>query len=83
MEFFRDAAATLAWVPLEQIKEGPKDNNIREVQKEKAYSRLSLQTMPPIVIEHGTVLDGNHRYRVARARNAPGLWCYQIEPDSE
>lgn len=77
--FFEGARATLVWKPLSEIAEGPKDNNIRDHGREKAYAKLPLRTMPPIVVEHGQVQDGNHRYRVARAQNAPGLWCYEVE----
>lgn len=81
-EFFQDCAARLAWVPMDQIQEGPKDNNIRIKSREREYARMPLATMPPLVVENGTVQDGNHRYRVARSLGAKGLWCYVIEyPD--
>mgnify|MGYP002804904913 CR=1 FL=1 len=79
LEFFRGSSAKLIYVPIEELRPGPKENNIRYPGREKSYSQMPLSTMPPLVIEHGEILDGNHRYRVAKSMNASGLWCYDIE----
>lgn len=79
-EFFRHAKATLCFVPIEEIKPGPTENNIRITAREKNYARQPASTVPPLVLENGHIQDGHHRYRAARSRGDKGLWCYCIEP---
>jgi len=77
-EYFRGAKAILKYISINDIKEGDSDHNIVNAHKEKKYYRLSLETMPPIVIENGEIQDGNHRYRVAKAKGAKKIWCYDV-----
>ena len=89
-DFVREAlewrTGTLEWIPLDNMKEGPKDRNVRSTKLEQRYAKLPLHTTPPLLVEeNGEVLDGNHRFRIAKAKGAPGLWCYRLgwEPDEE
>lgn len=77
-EYFRGAAAILKWVPMDSITPGDGNTNVRNAENEAAFAELPLQTMPPIVIEGGVVMDGNHRHRVALAKGAPGMWAYVV-----
>jgi hypothetical protein len=78
-ERFFGCHAVLKLVPIDEIKEGNPDTNIRSKAKEKRYSKLDPATIPPLVIEDGEVQDGNHRFRVAKAQGAKALWCYVVE----
>lgn len=78
-EYFNGAHAVLRFVPIENIHEGDKNHNIRSKSKERKYSKMDPEKIPPLVLEHGIIMDGNHRYRVAKKNGATGLWCYVIE----
>lgn len=78
-EYFNGAHAELRLVPIGEISEGNPDGNVRSAKKERAYSKLSIDTMPPLVIEDGIIQDGNHRFRVAKKAGATALWCYVVE----
>lgn len=72
------AKATLKRLPIGKVKEGDRAGNQRSAAKEKAYAKKKT-TMPPIVVENGVVVDGNHRLRVARARGDKDILAYDIE----
>lgn len=78
-ENFRGCHAVLRWVPIEEIKDTHAAHHDRVEEREIAYSKLPLDTMPPIILDRGTIEDGHHRYRVAKAANASGMWAYVIE----
>jgi hypothetical protein len=77
--FGRDASAQLMLVPIESLREGDPDHNIPSRQKAKEYAKLDPATMPPLVVEDGKIMDGNHRYRDAVTRGLKSLWCYVIQ----
>lgn len=78
-EYYAGARGVLRFVPMAEIREGPAENNIRSVAKEKRYAKMPPQTLPPLVIQNGEIEDGGHRYRVAKAAGAMGMWCYDIQ----
>lgn len=78
-EHFQGCHAVLRRIPIEDIAEGNPAGNERNTRKEKKYAKMDPATIPPLVIENGTVVDGNHRLRVARAGGIEQLWCYVIE----
>jgi hypothetical protein len=80
-ETFRGAAATLELIPVDELVEGSTDQNVRTPAKERRYFRRSPATIPPLVVEGRTVMDGGHRLRVARARGVDRLWCYVVRWD--
>lgn len=87
-EFIRGAmewrVGQLEWIPMDQLREGPKDTNIRSLRLEKKYSQLPIETTPPLLVdENGEVVDGNHRFRIAQAKKAVGLWCYRMDWEPE
>lgn len=75
-EAFAGYGAILRYVPMDEISPGHAESNISDPDKVASYGSLSLETMPPIVIENGAVQDGNHRYKVALSRGAAGMWAY-------
>lgn len=83
-EHYFGCRAVLKRVPLHELSEGPPDANVRDLRKEARYAKME-GTIPPIVVEDGVVMDGNHRYRVALAKGLPELLCYVIEeiPDED
>jgi hypothetical protein len=66
-EHFRGTHAVLRKLPIDSIREGNPDANLRSEAKERHYSKLNPETIPPLVVEGGTIEDGNHRYRVTKA----------------
>lgn len=77
-EYFRGCKAVLEYVPINSIKEGHSDHNVADPKKETKYAKKSLETMPPLVVQDGVIEDGNHRYRVAKAKGATMIWVYNI-----
>ncbi len=71
--------AHLRWVPIEAVSPGPEDCNVPSSTKERRYARMPAGSAPPILVEDGEIVDGNHRYRVAVARRQKGMWAYVIE----
>jgi hypothetical protein len=78
-EIYRGMHAVLRKVPLLQIDPGHADSNISDPAKTKRYMKMDPATMPPILIEDGVVVDGHHRYRVAKKLGLTEIWCYVIE----
>jgi hypothetical protein len=78
-EFFAGSHAVLQQVPLASIREGHPDLNVPDSRKEESYKKKTLTTMPPIVVTDGVIVDGHHRYRVARDAGALNIWCYVVE----
>jgi GNAT superfamily N-acetyltransferase len=78
-EALRDTHAVLRELPIDSIREGDPDHNIPSKAKERQYSKLNLDTMPPIVVDNGQIEDGNHRYRVAKAAGRTTIWAYVVE----
>lgn len=81
-EYFCGAHGVLCEVPLADLEPGSLENNLPSPAKERRYARMDPNTMPPLVVEDGVVIDGNHRYRVLLARGAKTAWCYEIKDDS-
>src|SRR5256885_1742217 len=64
-EHYRGDRAVLTMVPISELQPGDADHNLHNKAKERRYTKLALETMPPLVVENGQIMDGNHRYRVA------------------
>lgn len=77
-EHFHGCRAVLKRLPTHELQEGPADSNIRDRAREKSYQNLDT-TIPPLVVEDGVVMDGNHRLRVALAKGLPEILCYVVE----
>lgn len=72
--------AVLKLLPIESLKEGHPDGNVRNKAKEKRYAKMDLAKQPPLMVQEWdmAVVDGNHRYRVAKAAGVTDILCYVI-----
>ena len=82
-EFFHGAGAVLRLIPTTDINEGAPDHNRPCETKQSAYSAMPAATRPPIVIEDGVVVDGNHRLRDAISKGETHIWCYLVMNDDD
>lgn len=80
-EHYHGCHAVLKVVPIESVKEGPADSNLRSASKEKKFAKMDLAKQPPILVEDGMIRDGHHRYRVAKAAGATDILAYVISYD--
>lgn len=78
-DYFFNCRAILKRVPINCLKAGMSDHHIYEKKKEAKYTKLSQATMPPLIVEKGKVLDGNHRLRVARKKGQKEIAIYEIQ----
>lgn len=77
-EDMRDAHFELRMLPIDQVHEGHPDANIRNPAKERRYAKLSTP-MPPLILDwQNNVMDGNHRFRVAKAKGLTEIPCYVL-----
>jgi oligoribonuclease (3'-5' exoribonuclease)/8-oxo-dGTP pyrophosphatase MutT (NUDIX family) len=81
-DLFAGCSATLKRVPLDQISSGPENNNLPDASKEKKYLKMSVDTMPPLVLDENLqIIDGNHRKRVAEKLGLKEVWAYVIDEE--
>lgn len=77
--FFRGCYASLKDIPINELNEGRSDVHIKDPKKELLYSKMNPETIPPLIVnENMSILDGNHRYRVAKKLGLSSLPCYVI-----
>ena len=79
-EYFAGTYAELKEVDINSIKEGNKEGNVRVASKEKKYSKMTTE-IPPIIVENGSIVDGNHRYRVAKQLGKEKIWIYDVKEE--
>lgn len=77
-ERFWGTKAVLKKVSIHDLKQGDEDHHIRDAEKEDRYFTMPHETVPPLVVEDGEIIDGNHRYRVAFERNQPEIYIYDV-----
>lgn len=82
-DYFRGAAATVTRFAIVDLIEGQPDGNERNLAKEKRYIAMDAETSPPIVVEDGNVMDGNHRLRAAKARGDLYILGYDVHDETE
>lgn len=78
-EHYRGCRAVLRMVPVAKLTAGDADHNIPSKAKARRYAKLALDTMPPLVVEDGQIMDGNHRFRDAIKKGATDVPCYVVE----
>jgi hypothetical protein len=78
MEYFFGCKAILKSVPIDTLIEGDKNQHIASETNEKKYKKLSIETMPPLLIENLEVIDGNHRLRIAKRNGLKEIKVYDI-----
>ncbi len=77
-EYFRGAKGVLKTFNVADLREGDANHNIPNPRKQAKYAKMPATTMPPIVVEAGEVIDGNHRLRAARQRGDETILGYDI-----
>lgn len=77
-EYFHGCGAVLKWVPINELQEGDPDSNVKDDDKESLYMDMPTESCPPILIENGKVVDGNHRFRVTQKKGLLGIWAYEV-----
>jgi ParB-like nuclease domain len=77
-EMFRGSHAVLKLVPIASLREGSRDHNLKNKKTEDKYLKQDLKTQPPVVVENGEVVDGNHRLRANKRRGLTHMWCYAV-----
>lgn len=80
-EYFFNCKAILKIVSVDDLQEGEKTQNIRSTYRERIYKKLPIETIPPLIVEKGVVLDGNHRLRVAKKCGIKEISIYDIVED--
>jgi hypothetical protein len=80
-EQFRGEEAVLKLLPIADLREGGRDHNLESPANERKYQRMSVRTIPPLLVRNNEVLDGNHRLRAAKNRGLTHMWCYVIQPE--
>ncbi len=78
VDLYRGCHAILELVPINKLKEGGRDHNLRSPAVEKKYQKMNLKTMPPLLVDDGVVMDGNHRLRASKKRGLTHVWCYVV-----
>lgn len=81
-EQFRGERAELRLMPISGLIEGGRDHNLQSPANERKYQRMKLETMPPLLVRDGKVLDGNHRLRACKKRGLTHVWCYDVVADT-
>jgi len=71
--------AVLQTVPVSALRPGPDDHNIKSLRNQKKYDKMDASKMPPVVVENGEVIDGNHRYRAAKKQGVKQILAYVIQ----
>lgn len=79
VDYFRGAKAVLKRVALADLTQGDAASNMAVRGREAKYRKLPPETMPPLVVEGGKVVDGNHRYRACVKNGVTEVWAYVVE----
>ena len=77
-DYFWGCKAVLKSVIIDTLINDNPDKHIRCSKKEKEYERLPSDTMPPLIVENGIVMDGNHRLRVAKKKGMNEIKIYEV-----
>lgn len=77
-EQFRGAHAVLKLLPIAGLREGGREHNQQSKKNEDKYFKQDIKTQPPLVVENGEVVDGNHRLRADKRRGLSHVWCYVV-----
>lgn len=82
-EYFNGAAAVLRPLAVADLRPGNPDANIACERKQARYAEMDPSTMPPIIVDEGKVVDGNHRLRVAVARGEATIMAYDVVAEED
>lgn len=77
-DYFFGCKAILKNVDIGSLQKKDKNHHIQLKEKEKRYQKLPIETMPPIIVEDGKILDGNHRLRIALKKGMKKIIIYDV-----
>jgi hypothetical protein len=76
---FDGMSGVLTQVTTKSLKEGHKRDDVAKSQaKEADIAKLDPKTMPPLIVDNGVVVDGNHRLRAAREMGLESVPAYVL-----
>ena len=78
-ELYRGARAVLQELPIEKLKFGNAEGNIKVAKKQAKYDKMNVSSQPPIVVQGNKVVDGNHRLRSAIKAKHQTIKAYVIQ----
>lgn len=78
-EMYIGCRASLRWTPVAELRPGPDASNIESDARQAACNRQPANTMPPLLVEDGQIMDGHHRYRALKQKGITHCWAYHIE----
>ena len=81
LEYLSNCKGILKKISPYAIKFGKQNYHVRDKRKELQYIKLPSRTIPPLIVEKGIVVDGNHRLRIARRLKLKEIYIYDIIPD--
>ena len=78
-DYFIGCWAVLEKCNVESLISGDENHNLEVAYLEMKYSKLPLITLPPLVVENGVIIDGNHRHRILKSLRVTEALIYRIE----
>lgn len=78
LEYFFGCKAILKKIGINTLQIEHTNHHIQSKVKERKYQKLPIETMPPIIVENGKVIDGNHRLRIAKKKGLRKIITYNI-----
>ncbi len=78
-EMYIGCRAALRWTAVAELQPGPAESNTEEEARQAECDRRPPASMPPLLVDDGHVMDGNHRYRSLRKRGITHCWAYHVE----
>jgi hypothetical protein len=78
LDYFTGAIAVLRLVDIDTLVEGDPNGNLAIPGQDERYAQMDAASAPPLVVEGGRIIDGNHRYRAAKMRGDKEIWVYDV-----
>lgn len=78
-EMYIGCRARLRWTALNEIRLGPSSNNMEDETRQKICNHRPVETMPPLLVDDGQIMDGSHRFRSLMLKGQTHFWVYHIE----
>ena len=78
MDEYIGCRAVLKTLPVSSLAHGRADGNIEVRKNQTKYNKINVSKQPPIVVDGGFVVDGNHRLRAAIKNKQNSIQAYVI-----
>lgn len=79
-EYFFGCKAVLKSVEVSELRMEDQNHHLRSRRKEKEYEQLPINTIPPLIVENGIVVEGYHRLRIIIKKKISTVKVYEIIP---